>query len=353
MWVELPEELRDSGLLDGQTLTQAAVPALLGAQDLECGGDIVNTTTGEREFPFVARDPRWEEVNPGEYNARPLDLSEIFDLAAVVPGYVPPVPPAPPLVELRADTRGVPCLALIWGEASFSFEDFFDGTVSLFGANRYTYAVTQLAETPELGLPIPTDVGPLGPGQIDLQKVPEATYSPTDRYLETFIGNQLGPFTSQVFNPSRAKVPEFSFYGLGTVQICESLLGSGLDPTDGLPYYEAVLDCSTDIAVEYFDDLDLLLAYTGDPSLPDYPEACLVYPSVENLRVELNKARSMVKVGDWTKATTRLGDLFLDVEQATWLVDDRNCPGHVVMRLENLLWRTAQLELADSLLPLP
>ena len=89
----------------------------------------------------------------------------------------------------------------------------------------------------------------------------------------------------------------------------------------------------------------------GEPSLPDYPEACLIDPTAQNLRVELNKARSMIKVGDWTKATTRLNDLLLDVEQGIWRVDARNCPGHVVMRIENLLWRTAQLELAESLLP--
>ena len=343
-WVELPEELRDSGLLDGETLTQVAVPALPGAQTLECGGPIIDTLTLEREFPFVGRDPRW--VN-GVYDPRPLDLSEVFDLSVFIPGNVAG------LVELRADTRGEECLALLYGEATFGFEDFYDPAtnVSLFGANRYTYAITQLPETPALGLPIPADIGPRGMDQIDLLKVPEATYQPTDRFTAPCIGNQLGPFTNETFNPQRAKVPEFSFYGLGTVQICESLLGSGLGPNDGRPYYDEVLECSTDLAVEYFDDLDVLLSYVGEPSLPDYPEACLIDPSAENLRVELNKARSMIKVGDWTKATTRLNDLLLDVEQGIWRVDARNCPGHVVMRIENLLWRTAQLELAESLLP--
>ena len=336
-WVELPEELRNSGLLDGQTLTQVAVPALSGAQDNVCG-DLDGSDGGP--YPFVGRDLRWGELVPGVYNPRELDLSEVFD---VVPGKA----------VMRADTRGEPCLAVIFGDASFSFEDFYDGTVSLFGVNRYTYALTQLPETPELGLPIPLDVGPLGPNQIDLRKVPEATYQPTDRFIEPFIGNQLGPFTSEVFNPNRVRVPDFSYYVLGAVQICESLLASGLGLDDGRPYYDAVLQCSTDLAVEYFDDLDILLEYVGAPSLPNYPLACLVEPSAQNLRVELNKARSMIKVGDWTKATTRLTDLLLDVKQATWLVDDRNCPGHVVMRLENLLWRTAQLEEAESLLPLP
>ena len=89
----------------------------------------------------------------------------------------------------------------------------------------------------------------------------------------------------------------------------------------------------------------------GFPSLPAYPDACLIFPTVDELRVELNKARSMIKVGDWTKATTRLTDLRTDVENAQWRVDDRNCPGHVLMRVENLLWRTAQLADAESYLP--
>jgi hypothetical protein len=344
MFNELPNGLGNTNLLDGQTLTQVAVPALPGAQDDVCGGP-VDMTTGARPFPYVGRDPRWapvdENADPVEYvyDPRPLDLSEVFEVAVGA-------------AEMRADTRGEQCIVLLNGEATFSFEDFYDGTVSLFGANRYTYTLTQLPATPELGLPIPADVGPLGLSQPDLQKVPEATYQPTDRFIEPFIGNQLGPFTNLVFNPNRVRTPDFSFYVLGAVQICESLLGTGLSPGDGRPYYDAVLECSTDLAVEYFDDLDILLAYVGEPSPSGYP-ACLVEPSASNLRVELNKARSMIKVGDWTKATTRLNDLLLDVQQATWLVDDRNCPGHVVMRVENLLWRTAQLELAESLLPLP
>ncbi len=348
--VEIPNEF--ANLLDGKTLTQVAVPALANTANAECrdpNGD------GVVEFPSAGRDVRWDELVPGEYNARPLDLSEVFDLAAVVPADLLPGPGEPPLVELRADTAATSsrCFALIFGDANFRVADFYNGTVPLGTGFAYTYSITQLPETPDLGLRIPTDVGPLGPNQIDLQKVPEATYQPTDRFIEPFIGNQLGPFTKEVFNPNRVRVPDFSFYALGTVQICESLLGSGLGPDDGRPYYEAVLQCSTDLAVEYFDDLDMLLAYVGEPSLPDYPQACLVNPSAENLRVDLNRARSMIKVGDWTKATTRLNDLLLDVEQATWLVDDRNCPGHVIMRLNNLLWRTEQLELAESLLPLP
>ena len=332
-WVELPEELRNSGLLNGETLTQVAVPAIPAKQTDECGGE-VDSITGVRPYPFVAPDPRW--VN-GTYVPGPLDLSEVFDVPADA-------------VVMRSDTRGEPCLALIAGEASFSFADFYNPqtNTSLFGANRYTYTVTQLPETVELGLPVPDDVGPLGPGQIDLQKVPEATYQPTNRHKETFIGKQLGPFTKETFNPQRAKIPDFSYFALGTVQICESLLGT---PLTGRAYYEAVLQCSTDLAVSYFDDLDLLMTYVGFPSLPNYPEPCLVFPTVDELRVELNKARSMIKVGDWTKATTRLTDLLTDVQNAQWRVDDRNCPGHVLMRVENLLWRTAQLEMAEGLLP--
>ncbi len=350
MFNELPNQLKDTNLLAGQTLTQAAVPALPGAQDDVCG-DLDGSDGGP--YPFVGRDPRWGELVAGEYNPRPLDLSEVFDLAAVVPANLLPVTG---LAVMRADTRGEPCLVLLFGDASFNFAYFYDplNSSNLEGSQKYTYTLTQLPEEPGLGLPNPNSVGPLGINQPDLQKVPEATYQPTHRFIEPFIGNELGPFTSLVFNPNRVRTPDFSFYALGTVQICESLLGSGLDPTvDARAYYEAVLDCSTDLAVAYFDDLDTLLEYVGeDPTPSNYP-ACLEDPSNENLRVELNKARSMIKVGDWTKATTRLSALELDALQADWLVDDRNCPGHVLMRIKNLLWRTEQLELAESLLPLP
>ena len=348
-YVELPKELffpENEYLLEGKTLTQVAAPAWPSAQTDECGGPI-DPATGERPFPYSALDPRWVEIPGSDPVAYVYDPSQ------------PALDPA--LFEVRADTRGEKCIAFLYGEGNFSFQDFYNGTVSLFGANRYTYVVTPLPESADLGLNIPPEVGPLGEnGQIDLQKVPEATYSPTNRFLQTFIGNQLGPFTIDVFNPPRAAIPDFSGFVLGSVQICESLLGSGLSPSDGRPYYEAVLECSTDLAIEYFDDLDTLLLYVGepDPTFPAHPAGypdnrCLKDPSSENLRVELNKARSMINVGDWTKATARLGDLLLDAEQAEWFVDDRNCPGHVLMRIKNLLWRTSQLEDAESYLPLP
>jgi hypothetical protein len=346
MFNELPNELKDTNLLQGQTLTQAAVPALV--QDNVCG-DLDGSDGGP--YPFVGRDIRWGEVNPGEFNARPLDLSEVFDLEAVVPQELWPVEG---LAVMRSDTRGEPCIALLFGDASFNFEYFYDPAFfpNLEGSLRYTYTLTQLPETPDLGLPNPNGIGKLSDSQPDLQKVPEATYQPTDRFIEPFIGNLLSPFTNLVINPNRVKIPDFSFYALGTVQICESLLGSGLSPSDGLPYYQAVLDCSTDLAVTYFDDLDELLEYVGAPTPSGYG-ACLIDPSAENLRVELNKARSMIKVQDWTKAYTRLSDLLLNAQQATWDVDERNCPGHVLMRIENLLWRTEQLEDAEGYLPLP
>jgi hypothetical protein len=66
---------------------------------------------------------------------------------------------------------------------------------------------------------------------------------------------------------------------------------------------------------------------------------------------DLNKARSMVKVGFWDKANTDLTALYHQVIGALWTVDERNDPGNLVMRIQNLFLRIEQLELAENALP--
>ena len=103
-----------------------------------------------------------------------------------------------------------------------------------------------------------------------------------------------------------------------------------------------MLQCKTDLAVEYFDNLELALI-EAEPNLID--------PSVNTLLTDLNKARSMVKVGRWNKATNDLSALFQEVTDATWNVDYRNDPGNLIMRIDNLFFRIEQLEKAENNLP--
>jgi hypothetical protein len=59
----------------------------------------------------------------------------------------------------------------------------------------------------------------------------------------------------------------------------------------------------------------------------------------------------MVKVGFWDKAITDLTSLENQVVNGLWIVDERNDPGILLMRIKNLFFRIEQLELAESALP--
>jgi hypothetical protein len=80
-------------------------------------------------------------------------------------------------------------------------------------------------------------------------------------------------------------------------------------------------------------------------------EPNLISPALNTLLTDLNKARSMVKVGRWNKATVDLSALYREVTNATWNVDYRNDPGNLIMRIDNLFFRIEQLELAENNLP--
>ncbi len=331
--VELPNELE--GLLDGKTITQYAVPALLDAQTEACG---IDPDTGDR-YEFVAQDPRVNADGSLIYDATkgypgPLDLSTVFDLSS---GY------APNGVVLRADTVGAPCLTLIFGDANFSFADFYDpdNGAPLLNSGAYTYAVTQFPEFVPGMYTLP-QVGDLDLAtQPDLQFVPQATYQRDNRLILNFIEKEASPFTSDVINPQRKLTPEFSWFFLNTREVCLSL-DPALDPSDGAPYYEAVLQCKIDLALEYFDNLEQALI-VAEPNL--------IEPSLNNLLTDVNRARSMVKVGYWDKAFTDLTSLENQVIGALWIVDERNDPGMLIMRIKNLLFRIEQLALAESALP--
>jgi hypothetical protein len=326
--VELPNEL--DGLLDDKTITQLAVPALLSAQTETCG---IDPNTGDR-YEFVAQDPR---VNPDGSiigNSYRLDLSTVFDLSGIDLSIY-----APNGVFLRADTVGSPCLTLIFGDANFSFADFYEPSTGapLQGTGAYNYAVTQLPEEVPGMFTLP-EVGDLQPDpglagfQPDLQFVPQATYQDD---LLTLIEQAASPFTSDVINPQRKLTPEFSWFLLNTREVCLFL-----DPD--LPDLEAVLQCKIDLAIEYFDNLEQAVIEAG-PNLLD--------PSVNNLLTDVNKARSMVKVRFWDKAITDLTSLENQVVNGLWIVDEPNDPGNLIMRIKNLFFRIEQLALAESALP--
>lgn len=329
--VELPNELE--GLLDGKTLTQYAVPAHLSAQTAACGIG----PNGER-YEFVAQDPRVNADGSLIYDVAKgypgsLDLSTVFDLSG---GFYPNG------VVLRADTVGAPCLTLIFGDANFSFADFYDPSngAPLLNSGAYTYAVTQFPESVP-GMTTLPEVGDLQPNpalddfQPDLQFVPQATYQRDNRLILNFIEKEASPFTSDVINPQRKLTPDFSWFFLNTREVCLTL-----DPD--LPYFEAVLQCKIDLALEYFDNLEQALI-VAEPNL--------IEPSLNNLLTDVNKARSMVKVGYWDKAVTDLTSLENQVTGALWTVDDSNDPGMLIMRIKNLFFRIEQLALAESALP--
>jgi hypothetical protein len=233
-----------------------------------------------------------------------------------------------PQVWLRADTVGSPCLALLHQDAP-AFSELTD-----YLPNGGVYTVTQFPElVPGMYDGTPRITAPLSDSQPDLQFVEQAALQ-TDDYL-LLVEREASPFTSDVFNASRTRGFDGTFFPLNTREVCLSL-----DP--GLPYFEAVLQCKTDLAVEYFDNMEQALR-EAEPNL--------ISPALNTLLTDLNKARSMVKVGRWNKATVDLSALYREVTNATWNVDYRNDPGNLIMRIDNLFFRIEQLELAENNLP--
>ena len=158
--------------------------------------------TDER-YEFVAPDPRVDETTGAVVDPRELNLEEVFDLSGIDLSIY-----APNGVRMRADTVGSPCLVLIFGDANFSFADFYDpnypGGPPLLGTGAYNFAVTQFPEDvpgmttlPEVG-DLQTDPA-LADFQPDLQFVPQATYSRNDRFM--LVEKMASPFTKEVINP--------------------------------------------------------------------------------------------------------------------------------------------------------
>ena len=134
-------------------------------------------------------------------------------------------------------------------------------------------------------------------------------------------------------SPSRGLTFRFSYFILNTHEDC------------GIPYDSpggpaAIQQCFTDLAVEYYDSLEAAL-FAARPNL--------IAPAFSKLTSKLNQARSMTKNHKYARSNQRLGDLLKLVEGGTWDVsDDRNDPGNLIMRINNLLFRNDQLDEAAS-----
>ena len=322
MQLEYPNEVDELGVLP---VTQAAIPAFSSAQNATCG------LSPNGPFELVAKDPRVDNFGSVIANT-PQDLSELFDIAGHYAEFHPLE--LVPTVILRADTVGSPCLTLLHQDAP----EFSELTAAL--PNGGVYTVTQFPElVPGMYDGLARITGPLSDAQPDLQFVEQAALQTDDRFL--LVEEEASPFTSDVFNASRTRGFKGTFFPLNTREVC-LFLDPTLDPGDGAPYFEAVLQCKTDLAVEYFDNLEQALG-EAEPNL--------ISPDLNTLLTDLNKARSMVKVGRWNKATMDLSALYNEVTNATWNIDYRNDPGNLIMRIDNLFFRIEQLELAENNLP--
>jgi hypothetical protein len=323
--LEYPNEVNQLGPLP---VTQAAIPVNPNnpnAQNATCGLSL------NGPFELVAKDPRVDDLG-NVIDTAPLDLSTLFDIAGHYVDFHPNE--LVPQVVLRADTVGSPCLTLLHQDAP----EFSELTAVL--PNGGVYTVTQFPElVPGMYDGLPRITAPLSDSQPDLQFVEQAALQTDDRFL--LVEEQASPFTSDVFNASRTRGFKGTFFPLNTREVC-LFLDPALGPDDGAIYFEAVLQCKIDLAVEYFFNLEQALI-EAEPNL--------ISPSLNTLLTDLNKARSMVKVRRWNKAEMDLTALFNEVRNATWNVDDRNDPGNLIMRIDNLFFRIQQLEEAENRLP--
>ena len=319
--LEYPNAVAQLGPLP---VTQAAIPAIAD-RSLSCRTDL---------YPLIAQDPRVDEYGELIGTSYPLDLSTLFDIAGHYRQFHLSEPL--PQVILRADTVGSPCLALLHQDAP----EFSLLTAAL--PNGGVYTVTQFPEKVDgmyLYPDYPRITAPLSDSQPDLQFVEQAALQTDD--LNLLVEKEASPFTSDVFNASRTRGFDGTFFPLNTREVCLDL-DPALGPDDGAVYFEAVLQCKTDIAVEYFFNLEQALI-EAEPNL--------ISPSLNTLLTDLNKARSMVKVGRWNKAVMDLTALSDGVRNGTWNIDYRNDPGNLIMRIDNLFFRIQQLEEAENRLP--
>jgi hypothetical protein len=285
----------NNNLQDGDTITEVLLtPGTVTA----CG-------------PFGFLDPRVDG------SGFPIDIRPL-NVFAELGG----APASPAGLELILDeyTYGSPCFAVAFGSINFSLSAAFpDGLV-----------VTRLQFpefVPGLG-PVTECYDPID--NPDLQESSQLTYQTDDNF--EMVEGTAAAMTEFCFNPSRASTRKFSFGVLNTREHCGIVFNTPTGPAE-------VLDCFQDLAIAKFAALEQSL----DNALPT-----LIAPRRSVLTRQLNRARSMIRSGNWSKALTRLQGLLDQVNAATWALDDDNLPGDVVMRIENLIYRVELLQQVED-----
>jgi len=252
---------------------------------------------------YAFRDPRVDPVS-GRLNGPAIELDVFGDQSLILPDH----------------QFGSPCFAVVKGETSDNFTpSFLNGEV--ISSSQIPEDVDENGQTFEC----------LSVTNPDLQTTTQFGYQTDDR---SFMVEEAGvAMTAGCNSPSRGLTFRFSYFILNTHEDC------------GIPYDSpggpaAIQQCFTDLAVEYYDSLEAAL-FAARPNL--------IAPAFSKLTSKLNQARSMTKNQKYARSNQRLGDLLKLVEGGRWDVsDDRNDPGNLIMRINNLLFRNDQLDEAAS-----
>lgn len=350
--LEYPEELRDK--VENFIVTQAVIPAHpLCSSSTPSPEPCVDETASCQtdQFPLVVQDPR-VGLDGAVIAIQTLDLATLFDIEGHYADFHPGVPV--PEAILRENTVGSPCLALIHQDAPA----FSELTIAL--PNGGVYTVTQFPEfvpgmyeglariTAPLNYCDPTDADcdtlpacfgdpAVQCAQPDPQFVEQAANQPDYRWK--LVKPFAAPFTYDVYNASRTKGFDGTFFPLNTREVCVDL---DLTLTPGTAaYFDAVYQCKINLALEYAEDTRLAIEQAN-------ARGNLLSPSVNTLYNWLNRAQGQIKNEHFERCLQYVQKLENEIVGGTWTVDEFNDPGRLVMYSRNLYWRCDQLLLDEA-----
>ncbi len=303
--LELPNEALEK-LEDGDTITQfyrRPDPALIAAN---VHPDVAAVCSSDVAFP----DPR---VNVHGRPVGPLRKLDVFaELGGGLPGEV----------IFNEFTYGSPCFALIEGGANFELVDVLpDGKGGVATLTQFPESVPGIGPTLSCYHAVDNP---------DLQQLPQFGYQTSDR--NDLIEGETVLVTSFCINPSRAATFKFSFYSLNTHEDCGINYESRRGPVK-------VKLCFRSRALAMHRSLELSLRNA---------KLTLASPGFSQMNNTLKKAKLMIVAGQYARAYELLLDFQGMVEDATWNIDASNHPGNLIMRTENLLFRTELLQQAKD-----